>query len=301
MEHFWADVHFISGEPNPYLEVIERLDLIENYNINVRTENMELYSHISLPKTGMDKDNPYYYHMFHFVGQKEGSILVDGISVEIAKITSAGIIYFLQHELSDRAIINFVSKKRPLLSVDRKSCVSMPSVKDELEQLETKFIEQLINIVCEHVKNEEIDVNDSLFSTILNIVVTSFPSLADIILFKLCETPLRDAPIPGYLNLDTKATINGLISSANFTLKNVDFREYEEVYRRLLLGKLLDVKTIEVIDDCLTVQGAAYQELPITPIKSCRSKSIEVMRKKHRFPQLQSKQINGKVVSKNTI
>ena len=268
LEHFWADVHFISGEPNPYLEVIERLDLIGNYSINVCTENIELYSHISLPKRGMDKSNPYYYYMFHFVGEKEGTILVDGISVNTTFSSSAGIKEFLEYDLSRHAIINFVGKERPLLSVDRKSCVSMPSVKDELEQLETKFIEQLINIVCEHVKNEEIDVNDSLFSTILNIVVTLFPSLADIILYKLCETPLRDAPIPGYLNLDTKATINGLISSANFTLKNVDFREYEEVYRRLLLGKLIDVKTIEVVDDCLRVQGAAYQELLVERYRS---------------------------------
>ena len=263
LEHFWADVPFFSGEPNPYLEVIERLDLIENYNINVRTENIELYTHISLPKKGMDKDNPYYYYMFHFVGKKEGSILVDGISVDTTSSSNNDIKGVLEYDLLHHAIINFVGKKRPLLSVDRKSCVSMPSITDELEQLKTKFIAQLINIICDHVKTEEIAVNDNLFSTILNIVVTVFPSLADRIFIQLCQTALSEAPIPSYMNLRTNATIKALISGANFALENVDFRKYEEVYRRILLGKLIDVKAIEVVENNLTVKGASYQELPI--------------------------------------
>lgn len=263
LEHFWSDVHFFSGEPNPYLEVIERLDLIENYNINVRTENVELYSHISLPKKGMDKENLYYYYMFQFVGQKEGTILVDGISVDTPGSLNDGIKDILEYDLSRHAIINFVGKERPLLSVDRKTCVSMPSITDELEQLKTKFIEQLTNIICEHVKSEEIDVNDNLFSTILNIVVTLFPSLADKIFTQLCETSLSDAPIPSYLNLNTKATIKELMNSSDFVLENVDFRKYEEVYRRILLGKLIDVKTIELAENNVTVQGTNYQELPV--------------------------------------
>ena len=263
LEHFWADVHFFSGEPNPYLEVIERLDLIKNYYINVRTENTELYSHISLPKKGMDKDNPYYYYMFHFVGQKEGSILVDGISVDTNSSLNRDINDVLEYDLSRHAIINFVGKERPLLSVDRKSCISMPSISDELEQLKAKFIIQLTNIICNHVKTEEIDVDDDHVSTILNIATTLFPSLADKIFTQLCETSLSDAPIPSYLKLNEKATIKALISSTSFALKDVDFRKYEEVYRRIILGKLIDVKTIEVEEDNLTVRGANYQELPL--------------------------------------
>ena len=174
---------------------------------------------------------------------------------------------------SNHAIINFVGKERPLLSVDRKSCVAMPAITDELEQLKTIFIEQLTNIIFDHVKNEEIDVNDNLFSTILNIAVTLFPSLADRILTQLCETSLHNAPIPGYLNLDTKATIKAFINSAECTLQNVDFRKYEEVYRRIILGKLIDVKTIEVIDDSLTIQGATYQEFPVERYRSYEKKA----------------------------
>ena len=263
LEHFWADVHFLSGEPNPYLEVIERLDLIENYNINVRTENVELYSHISLPKKGMDKENLYYYYMFHFVGQKEGSILVDGISVDTTGSLDDGIKDILEYDLSRHAIINFVGKERPLLSVDRKTCVSMPSITDEIEQLKAKFIEQLTKTICEHVKAEEIDINDSLFSTVLNIVVTLFPSLADKIFTQLCETSLSDAPIPSYLTLNVRPTIKELMNSSDFVLEDVDFRKYEEVYRRILLGKLIDVKTIELAENKVTVQGTNYQELPV--------------------------------------
>ena len=263
LEHFWADVHFLNGEPNPYLEVIERLDLIENYNIIVRTENVELYSHISLPKKGMDKENLYYYYMFHFVGQKEGSILVDGIYVDTIGSSTDGIKDLLEYDLSRHAIINFVGKERPLLSVDRKTCVSMPLITDELERLKAKFIEQLTIIICDHVKAEGIDVKESLFSTVLNIVVKLFPSLADKIFTQLCETPLSDAPIPNYLTLNVRPTIKGLMNSSDFVLEDVDFRKYEEVYRRILLGKLIDVKTIELVENKVTVQGANYQELPV--------------------------------------
>ena len=263
LEHFWADVHFLNGEPNPYLEVIERLDLIENYNIIVRTENVELYSHISLPKKGMDKENLYYYYMFHFVGQKEGSILVDGIYVDTIGSSTDGIKDLLEYDLSRHAIINFVGKERPLLSVDRKTCVSMPLITDEIERLKAKFIEQLTIIICDHVKAEGIDVKESLFSTVLNIVVKLFPSLADKIFTQLCETPLSDAPIPNYLTLNVRPTIKGLMNSSDFVLEDVDFRKYEEVYRRILLGKLIDVKTIELVENKVTVQGANYQELPV--------------------------------------
>ena len=263
LEHFWADVHFLNGEPNPYLEVIERLDLIENYNIIVRTENVELYSHISLPKKGMDKENLYYYYMFHFVGQKEGSILVDGIYVDTIGSSTDGIIDLLEYDLSRHAIINFVGKERPLLSVDRKTCVSMPLITNEIERLKAKFIEQLTIIICDHVKAEGIDVKESLFSTVLNIVVKLFPSLADKIFTQLCETPLSDAPIPNYLTLNVRPTIKGLMNSSDFVLEDVDFRKYEEVYRRILLGKLIDVKTIELVENKVTVQGANYQELPV--------------------------------------
>lgn len=263
LEHFWADVHFFSGEPNPYLEVIDRLDLIENYNISVRTENVELYSHISLPKKGMDKENLYYYYMFHFVGQKEGSILVDGISVDTTGSLNDSIKDILEYDLSRHAIINFVGKERPLLSVDRKTCVSMPSITDEIEQLKAKLIEQLTIIICDHVKEEEIDSKESLFSMILNIVVTIFPSLTDKIFTRLCETSLSDAPIPSYLTLNIRPTIKELMNSSDFVLEDVDFRKYEEVYRRILLGKLIDVKTIEITETKMTVKGTNYQELPV--------------------------------------
>ncbi len=263
LERFWSDVHFFSGEPNPYLEVIERLDLIENYEINVSTENVELYSHISLPKKGMDKDNPYYYYMFHFVGQKEGAILVDGVSVESTSSLNNDIKDILEYDLSHHAIINFVGKERPILSVDRRSCVTMPAIDHEIEALKTKFIDRLTNIICNHIETEKIDINDNLFATVLNIVVTLFPSLTDRILTQLCNTFLSDAPLPSHLNLDTKPTIKAFIQSNNFALNDVDFRKYEEVYRRILLGKFIDVNSIEVTDNNVVIQGANYQELPI--------------------------------------
>ncbi len=263
LKYFWSEVHFMSGEPNPYLEVIEKLDLIENHTIKVRTENMELYSHISFPKKGMDKDNPYYYYLFHFVGEKEGAILVDGVSVEATSHLDNNIRDILDYDLSRSVIINFIGKKRPVLSVDRRTCVSMPEIDSEIEQLKMKFVDQLTAIICSHVKNEEIAITDNLFSSILNIVVTKFPSLADKIFVRLCETSLSDAPIPNDFNFDSKTTIKELMKSVDFTLKNIDFRKYKEIYRRILIGKLIDVKMIELNDISITVKGANYHELPI--------------------------------------
>lgn len=244
LEHFWSDIHFFSGEPNPYLEVIERLDLIENYKLTVKTENLELYSHISLPKKGMDKDNWYYYSLFHFVGQKEGSILVDGIKVESSSRLDNDVGTTLEYDFSRSVIINFVGKERPVLSVDRKTCVSMPMLNIEIEEIKTKFIEQLASTICSHVEKENIKITDKLFSTILNIVVKKFPSLADKLLVLLCEKSLGNAPIPVDFKGDTQTTINELMKNDEFSLKNVDFRKYEEVYRRILIRRICGLVTL---------------------------------------------------------
>ncbi len=263
LNHFWSDIHFFSGEPNPYLEVIERLELIENYNITVRTENVELYAHISLPKKGMDKENLYYYSLFHFVGNQEGAILVDGIKVESNSRLDNGINDILEYDLSRFAIINFIGKERPVLSVDRKTCVSMPEIKDELENIKTKFIEQLANIICSHVEKEKIEVDSDLFSLILNIASTKYPSLTDKLLMYLCDTKLANAPIPKYFNLDTDTTIKELMQNNDFSLKKVNLKKYKEVYRRVIVGKLIDANEIAINDDHLTVHGSNYCELPV--------------------------------------
>lgn len=262
-KHFWSSIHFMGEEPNPYDEVVERLDSIENYNITVSTDNLELYSHISLPKKTMDKDDLRYYDLFHFAGRREGSILVDGVYVGANNRFDDSIEQLLDYELSHSAIINFIGKERPVLSVDRNSCVSMPEIDDEIESIKTKFVEQLISIICFHIKKEEIEINSPLFSTILNIAIVKFPAYADKILYALCETTLGDALIPRRYDLETQLTIKELMTGSCLTLKNVDFREYEEVYRRLLLGKLIDAKIIEIDSNVLVCQSSNYSDLPI--------------------------------------
>ena len=263
LEHFLSDIHFFSGEPNPYLEVIERLELIENYNIVIKTDNLELYSHISLPKKGMDKDNKYYYHLFHFVGQKEGSILVDGIKVEATSSLDDGVGSSIEYDFSRSVIINFVGKERPVLSVDRKSCVSMPSINEEMEQLKDRFVQQLVDIVCSHIAKEGINITDGLFSLTLNIVIEKFPSLANKILLLLCDTSLGNAPIPVRFNTGESITIKELMHKVNFSLNEIDFRKYEEVYRRVLLGKLIDVADITITDNAMHVNNSNYHEFPV--------------------------------------
>lgn len=261
--YFWSDIHFFSGEPNPYLEVIERLDLIENYKLTIKTQNLELYSHISLPKKGMDKDNLYYYSLFHFVGQKEGSILVDGIKVESTSRFDDNVGATLEYNFSRSVIINFVGKERPVLSVDRKTCVSMPSLNSEIEELKAKFVEQLTSTICLHIEKENIKITDKLFSVILNIAVNKFPSFADQFLVLLCETSLGSAPIPEDFNMDTQITIRELMKNTRFSLNNIDFRKYKEIYRRILIGKLIDARSIQVNDSSLLVCDSNYSELPV--------------------------------------
>lgn len=263
LKHFWSDIHFLNGAPNPYLEVIERLDLIENYNLTVKTKNLELYSHISLPKNGMDKDNLYYYLLFRFVGQKEGSILVDGIKVESGSHFDNNVSATLEYDFSSSAILNFVGKERPVLSIDRKTCVSMPPVDSEIEEIKAKFIEQLASTICSHIEKENIKTTDKLFSIILNIAVKDFPSFADKLLVLLCETSLGNAPVPESFNMDTQITICELIKSAEFSLSNIDFRKYKEVYRRILIGKLINVGSIHVNDSSMLVYDSQYSALPM--------------------------------------
>ena len=260
LEYFWSDVRFYSGESNPYLEVIERLDLIDNYSIVVKTDNLELYSHISLPKKEMDKENLYYYYLFHFVGQKEGSVLVDGVKVESISRFGDGIGAMIEYDFSRSAILNFTGKERPVLSVDRKNCVSMPKIDRETEQIKERFIEQLVSIIRAHIVKENISITDKLFSFILNIVIQKFPSLADKFLIELSNTPLGTAPIPEHFNVGEKITIKELMTNSDFTLNNINFKKYQEVYRRILVGKLIDVTSVKINNDSMIIEGSNYSE-----------------------------------------
>ena len=139
----------------------------------------------------------------------------------------------------------------------------MPSINQEMEQLTDNFVQQLVDIVCSHIEKEGININDRLFSLILNIVIKKFPSLADKILILLCDTSLGTAPIPEHFNTGESITIKELMQKVNFSLNNIDFRKYEEVYRRILLGKLIDVADITITDNSMLVNNSNYHEFPV--------------------------------------
>lgn len=263
LRNYWSEIHFLSGQKSPYLEVIEKLDYIDNYNITVQTDNIEIYSHISLPKKGIDSNNLNYYSFFHFVGKNEGSILVDGIHVESKVGANSDFIRAIEYNFSNNAIINFVGEKRPLLSVDRKTCVKLPELKEELEEARTKFVEQLKDIICAHIDKEKINIYDKELSLILNIVTSRFPSLTDEFLHLLCNTSLFDAPVPEQFGLEKTLTVKSLMQNENLSIKNVDFRIYQETYRRILVSRLINVKAINIHDTNMAIRGAKYCALPM--------------------------------------
>ena len=263
LKYAWEGIYFFSGEPNPYLEVIDKIDLIENFVINVDTKNLELYSHISLPKKGINSQNLNYYNLFSFVGEKEGAILVDGILVKSYRNNLEAYYKSLDRDIVHRSLFNFIGAKRPVLTVDRNNIVSLPDIEDELLSINQKFVEELIKIVCEHIKKEKIGVGDPELPLIFDIVVCKFPSLAEKFFKQLCDTELFNIPFPEKFNFDKELTINELIHNKKLLFSNINFKNYREVYRRILISKLINVDSIKIQGTSLSIEGSNYCEFPI--------------------------------------
>ena len=96
--------------------MIEKRDQIEDYVIKAVSENMELYSHITLPKKGIGEYDLKIYNFSEFLGNMEYSIFVDGIFIERRALYDRKTEEILGEDIVHSSLINYTGSKRPVLA-----------------------------------------------------------------------------------------------------------------------------------------------------------------------------------------
>lgn len=264
IEILWKDRFYFDGSDNPYKTVIEKRDQIEDYVIKAVSENMELYSHITLPKKGIGEYDLKIYNFSEFLGNMEYSIFVDGIFIERRALHDRKTEEILGEDIVHSSLINYTGSKRPVLSVDRSSCVNFPEMETELAALRECFIEELQRIIAEHIRKENIGPEDPEQPIILDIAARKFPSISGKLMKELETSQHIELRFDENFLKENHYGLNEVFVNDEIRLNNLDFREYMEVTRRVILGRSVNADKISIQEQDAVIQGGEYQDFPYT-------------------------------------
>lgn len=271
----WSGYPRQSDNIDFYNRIIEAKEKIKEYIIEINTESLQVYSHLSLPNKGMNDSNLEMYSYCKFIGENEGSILVDGIIISDRTPSKDDITEILGRDIVKNSILNFIGDKRPILSVDRNSIISMPQIQDELNSVRQEYINEIVQCIYKHIQDNEISTSSDEMNIILEIIVVKFPTLSGAILRKLCDTEISQAAIARDVWQDGGIKIEDIIRGHELEITNCDFRKYTETTRQIILGKAIGAKTVSMRDGHLNLIGDKFIEFPV-PGHYWRSRDISL-------------------------
>lgn len=262
VEMLWNEYHYLNGSLNPYKKLLEKRAFIEDYVIKVSDENLAIYSHIALPKKGIDDYDLKLFDFCYFLGKRENSVYVDGVLVNSTIGLSDELSEVLGYDIVSNSIFNYCGSKRPVLSVDRNTCVEMSNMKEELLSLRELFIKELHRVIIEHIDKENIESTDAELSMIFDIAVREFPSLSGRLLKVSASSRLAEITFEKPVEKELPHTFQDIFSKEAIELKNVDFTKYQEVARQVLLGRMMNADHIGVDNLDINFSGGEYTEFP---------------------------------------
>lgn len=262
VEMLWNQYHYLDGSLNPYKEYNAKRNMIEDYVIKVADENLEIYSYLSLPKKNIGSVDIKLFDFCHFIGDKTGYIYVDGVLVADHNHIFSKIGDILGADILDQSILNYYGAKRPSLSVDRNSIVKWPNMNEELKKLREKFVVEVEHVVLEHLKTESINIENVELSLIFDVLIRRFPSLSSDIIYLIKDTEYSRAKIDGLSLGDNKISIQDLFNERALLIENVNFSEYSEITRKILIGRMADADKLSIDEDKVSIFGGTYTNLP---------------------------------------
>ena len=156
-----------------------------------------------------------------------------------------------------------------MLSVDRSSCMNFPEMETELAALRECFIEELQRIVAEHIRKENIGPEDPEQPVILDIAARKFPSISGKLMKELETSQHIELRFDENFLKENHYGMNEVFVNDEIRLNNLDFREYMEVTRRIILGRSVNADKISIQEQDAVIQGGEYQEFPYTNGRGC--------------------------------
>jgi hypothetical protein len=260
IEKLIANYYFFDGN-NPYKKYIENIDLICNYVIETKTDNITLYTILSLPKKGNTADEVKMLNYADFIGNKHECLCIDGISVDHSPHRLYDCLG-LNESLLHYSLINFSGEKKPILSVDRTSCVQLPKLSsEETNQLRDEFILNIENQIKHHIKKEQIDSSDREFFLLYEFICFRYYSIASKLVVDIATSVETDIYFPD--NGLKHLKISDILSNEEIKIENVNTQEYQETSRQILLGKCINSNLVNIYDDNLCVKSSNYTDFPM--------------------------------------
>ena len=259
IEKLIANYYFLDGH-NPYKKYIENIDLIRNYLIETKTKDVTLYTILSLPRKGITEENLRILTYADFIGHKNRDLCIDGISVNNFSHRLSDCLG-LSDDILHYTLVNFCGENKPILSIDRTSCVQLPSFSsDEQTELKEKFLVNVEEQIIQHIQAEKISSTDKEFFLLYQFICSRFCSNASKLVLDISKKINNDINFPDEgLN---QIKITDFRSNDEITIENVNTQDYQEISRQILLGKCINAKLINVFDNNLYINSSEYTDIP---------------------------------------
>lgn len=254
---------FIDGQMLAPLDVFfKNIDLecenMKNYIVETETDNVTLYTLLSLPKKGSE-----VIFDAHFIGRK--FLCIDGIAVEKPNNIDE-YLGFYKNCLS-HTLVNFTGERRPILSVNRTKCIES-DVKfpdEESNQLKEVFLSKMLEQIETHMRKEEIDLKDKEFFLIWDCVRRAANLSVALKLLMKTLTSAENLLFPDeYLS---NLNIKDVDLSKEIKINSVDFRKYKKIPKQLISEKCICSESISVSDDDLIIANSScsLHEIILSP------------------------------------
>lgn len=240
-----------------YIRSIENIDYIKNYIVETKTDNIILYTLLSLPKKGVSVDKVYGSSL-RFNGET-GIVykcLCDGITVDLPEDLYEYLNF--DENVLDFSFVNFHGKKRPVLSVDRSKFVDFPKFSDEeLCELKEKFVSNIVGKIMTHMSEENINSKDPEFLWIYQSILKRYHfGLTSRLLQETISTLNKDVFFYDKGLSDLK--INDIFSHKSIDIKNMNFLEYQNISQELILAKCVNAAFISILDENLHIESGDF-------------------------------------------
>ena len=259
IEKLIANYHFLDGH-NPYKKYIENIDLIKNYLIETKTKNITLYTILSLPRKGIAEEDSRILAYANFIGYKNKDLCIDGIAVNNFPHGLSDCLG-LSNDIIHYTLINFCGENKPILSIDRTSCVQFPSFSsDEQTQLKEKFLVNIEKQIIQHIQEEKISSTDKEFFLLYQFICSRCFSNASKLVLDISKKLDIDINFPDEGLKQTKIT--DFVSNDKITIENVNTQDYQEISRQIILGKCINANLIKVFDNNLYIDSSEYADIP---------------------------------------
>lgn len=252
-------ITYLSDSYKPYIEFYENMDMLENLNININSDNFTIYTHITLPKKGIKHVD---FRILDFpdtvIGLRRNA-LIDGISINKEK-SDIFIIKNNRNRFFSDAIINFNGKIKPELSIDRSSITFMPDdLEIELKTCSDKFIETYIENISKYIEENEFNKDSDEVKLIWEYLMFKYESMAGSIIEKILKDEKMDVILPDISRvLHEKQSIISFYKKNKIILEKFVHKDLNQISMHILVGKSLNAEEIKVNAEIITLSTQTY-------------------------------------------